>query len=363
MDTTTVRSVGVEEELLLVDPATGHPRAVAGAVLRSPGDNDPLVAELQREQLETGTRPCLTMDELSDEVRRWRREASERARQADVEVAALATSPLPVDPSVSPMARYRRICEEYGLTAQEQLTCGCHVHVGVESDEEGVAVLDRVRPWLAPLIALSGNSPFWQGRDTGYTSYRSQVWSRWPSSGPVELFGSAKRYHAAVQAMVDSGTLLDRGMVYFDARLSANYPTVEIRVADVCLDADDTVLIAALIRALVETAAREWLQGEPPDPMSVPLLRLASWRAGRSGLDGQLLHPVGHTPVPAEQVLRTLVEHCAAALISAGDLALVQERVHAVLRRGNGAAAQHEALRGGGGLAGVVATAVARTAA
>ena len=125
-------------------------------------------------------------------------------------------------------------------------------------EPEGVAVLDRIRGWLPCLLALSANSPFWQGHDSGYASFRSQVWGRWPSAGPTGLFGSAETYHATTRAMIASRTILDLGMVYFDARLSAQHPTVEVRVADVCLDADDAVLMAGLVRALVDTAARSW---------------------------------------------------------------------------------------------------------
>ncbi|MDT0323939.1 YbdK family carboxylate-amine ligase, partial [Streptomyces millisiae] len=139
------------------------------------------------------------------------------------------------------------------------------------SDEEGVAVLDRVRCWLPVLLALTANSPFWQGQDTRYASYRSRVWGRWPSAGPVELHGSAERYHEQVAALVSTGVLKDEGMVYFDARLSRSYPTVEVRIADVCQDPADTVLLAALTRALVETAAREWRAGEPPQDTEVAL--------------------------------------------------------------------------------------------
>src|SRR6202034_3033909 len=134
----------------------------------------------------------------------------------------------------------------FGLTAQEQLTCGCHVHVEISSEEEGVATLARIRPWLPVLLALSANSPFWQGRDSAYASFRYQAWSRWPSAGVTEAFGSAEVYRQTVQQMVSTGALLDSGMVYFDARLSEHYPTLEVRVSDVCLYADDAALIAAL---------------------------------------------------------------------------------------------------------------------
>ena len=167
-----VRSVGVEEELLLVEPGTGRPRAVAAAVLRAgngqdhrPGAGGPdpeqeLEYELQLQQVETSTRPCVTLDELEAELRRARAAAAEAAGRVGVHIAALGTSPIPVEPETATKPRYQRMAQAFGLTAQEQLTCGCHVHAQVESDEEGVAVLDRIQPWLAPLLALSANSPF-----------------------------------------------------------------------------------------------------------------------------------------------------------------------------------------------------------
>ncbi|MFP8885159.1 glutamate--cysteine ligase [Streptomyces mangrovi] len=359
-----MRSVGVEEELLLVSADSGEPQAVSGAVLASVGEDEELEKELQEEQLETGTRPRTQMVDLAVEVRRWRGAASQRARAVGAEVAALATSPQAVDPSLSPGERYLRMAGEYGLTAQEQLTCGLHVHVGVESDEEGVAVLDRIRPWLAPLLAMSANSPFWQGEDSGYASYRNRVWGRWPSAGPVEVFGSAGNYRERVRSMIRTGALLDEGMIYFDARLARNYPTVEVRVADVCLDARDTVLLAALVRALVETAARQWRAGDPPMPVDVGLLRLAAWRAGRSGLSGELVHPVTFEPAPAESVVGALLDHTAPALSDAGDLSLAKEGTEDLFRRGNGAAAQRAVFEEtGGDLSAVVAEAVRRTVA
>jgi carboxylate-amine ligase len=211
------------------------------------------------------------------------------------------------------------------------------------------------------LLALSGNSPFWQGEDTGYASFRSQVWNRWPSAGPTELFGSAETYHATVRTMIESGTLIDEGMIYFDARLSPNYPTVEVRVADVCLQSDDAVLLAGLTRALVETASRAWRADQPPAPVRVELLRLAGWRAARSGLDGSLIDPTGQ-PAPAQRVVRALIEHITPALEDLGECDTVQDLTDAVFGRGNGSTLQRDICQRGGSLADVVACAVTRTA-
>lgn len=364
-----MRSVGVEEELLLVDPESGEPRALSAAVLavadrasdRAGADDHTFEKELHGQQLEFATHPCTGMDDLANEIVRWRQDAAEHAAQAQVTVAALATSPLPVSPTVNAGERYRWLQEQFGLSVHNQLTCGCHVHVAVDSDEEGVAVLDRIRPWLPVLLALSANSPFWQGEDSSYSSYRSRVWERWPSAGPVEPFVTAERYHEQVRSMVGTGVLRDEGMIYFDARLSHNYPTVEIRVADVCLDASTPVLLAMLVRALVETAARQWRAGDPAPLHGVGVLRLAAWRAGRSGLDDTLLHPVTMVPEPAADVVDSLLAHVHDALEDSGDLAAARAGLATLLRDGNGARVQRDLLSRTGSLRQVVAECARRT--
>jgi carboxylate-amine ligase len=365
-----VRTVGVEEELLLVDATSGVPTAVAGLVLRAgDGSSAPedaaadgmLEAELQQQQIEVGTKPCRTLAEVGQQVREWRARADELARGAGARVAALATSPAPVQPNTTPKARYQRMVNHFGLTTLEQLTCGCHVHVEVESPEVGVAVLDRIRVWLPTLLALSANSPFWQGADSGYASFRSQAWARFPSAGPTDVFGSVAAYQDRIEAMVGSGVLLDRHMVYFDARLSDSYPTVEVRVADVCLDAADTVLIAGLVRALVDTAATAAAAGAPAPTVATDLLRLATWRAGRSGVAGELLDPDTSRPRPAADVVAALLLHLEAALRANGDTETVHDGVRRVLDRGSGADFQREVFARTSSLAAVVRQAADRT--
>ena len=278
-----MRTVGVEEELLVVDaagvPVPKGPEALEVAARRSEGedvpahdladrglvDDDPepghLMPELKAQQIELGTRVCTDLAELEKELRFWRARAESAANAVGAHVAALATSPVPVQPVATEGERYGRIVEQFARTARDVLTCGCHVHVSVADDEEGVAVLDRIRIWLPVLTALTANSPFWQGEDTGYASYRSQVWLRWPSAGPNEPFGDAAAYRRLVDDVLATGTVLDPGMVYFDARLSATWPTVEVRTADVALRVEDAVLLAGLVRGLVETAARDARDG------------------------------------------------------------------------------------------------------
>jgi glutamate---cysteine ligase / carboxylate-amine ligase len=341
-----VRTVGVEEELLLLDAASGEPTAVAGAVLALPAQPGSapvpgaLEAELQQQQVEVETAPAERLAELADNVVGWRRAADERARSFGARVAALGTSPLPVLPELTPSPRYRAMTDQFGLTAVEQLTCGFHVHVGVTDRDEGVAVLDRIRIWLPVLLAVSANSPFWQGHDSGYASFRSQAWKRFPTAGPTDIFGTAAAYEERADAMVASGVLLDQAMIYFDARLSHKYPTVEIRVADVCLHAEDAVVVAGLARALVETASREASDGWPPPPVPTELLRLATWRAGRSALEGDLLDPHEARPRPADEVLAALVDHLRPALLASGDDDVVTAGLARIRTRGWGAVTQ-----------------------
>jgi carboxylate-amine ligase len=212
------------------------------------------------------------------------------------------------------------------------------------------------------LTALTANSPFWHGADTGYASYRSQAWHRWPSAGPNGLFTDAADYHRLIDAVLATDTVLDSGMVYFDARLSEKWPTVEVRTADVVLRVEDAVTLAGLIRGLVETAARDARGGTPPPAVRAEVLRVAAWRAGRSGLTGDLVHPRTGTPAPAAEVLAALLDHVRPALADAGDERRVADGLQALLRRGTGADLQRRVHREtGGDLAAVVRAAVAVT--
>ncbi|RKR29845.1 carboxylate-amine ligase [Arthrobacter oryzae] len=334
-----------------MDPDSGYPLPLAGELLRlhdpdqkladHPAPSQMLAAELQQEQLEVITHPHSSLSGLAAEIRAGRAYADSLARMTGARIAALATSPLPATPTATRNVRYDALMEKFALTAREQLTCGYHVHVSVGSDEEGVAVLDRIRSWLPPLIALSSNSPFWNGTDSGYASFRTQAWNRWSTAGPTDVFGSAKAYYSLVEALSGTGVVTSPD---FDARLSVRHPTVEIRVADVCLDARDAALIAALVRALVETAAREWEAGHPPDMVPAAILRQAAWRASRWGSEGELLHPVTHRPATARNVADALHGHVREALEDTGDASYVAEALQRILGQGTGAGRQRQAF-------------------
>ena len=350
--------MGVEEELLLVDPDSGAPLGRAGEVLDSDAGAD-LDGEMRPEQVETGSTPHSGVAALAADLRARRRDAAAAAAAQGATVAALATSPVPPGPATPPSGRYGEIHDRFGAVASAQLTNGQHVHVEVGSRDEGVGVLDRIGVWLPTLRALSANSPFWRGEDTGYASYRSVVWTRWPSAGPTASLGSVAAYDALVAAMLATGAPLDEAMVYFDARLAEHFPTVEIRVADVGATVDDAVLVAVLVRALVATAARAWNAGEPAPTVPVEVLRLMHWRAARSGLGGALVDPRTGREAPAADVLDALREHVGDALAETSDTDLVERGCADVLAGTTGAARQR-AVFAEEGLRGVVLDAVGR---
>lgn len=374
-----MRSFGVEEEFLLIDARTGmHAavgedliagtsaqkarRAAGGAAKPSTArQGNTLTTEVQREQVEAVSAPFTSLSDLAAALKEGRAEAHRQATIFGASIAALGTSPLAALPHLVQSPRYLAMEERFGLVLREQLMCGLHVHVSVDSPEEGVAALDRIRIWLPNLIALSANSPFWQGKDTGYASYRYQVWRRWPTAGPTEVFGSAQAYQDLVEMLLSCNILLDRGQIYFDARLSATYPTVEIRVPDVCTELAHAVAIAAIARALVETAAQDWAEGKPCPAVPAEMLRLASWRASRYGVEDDLIHPTLNRPRPAEECVDALLEHIRPALTEAGEMTLVEKNVRQILAKGTGASRQRAVMSSAGNFRKVILDAAKRT--
>jgi glutamate---cysteine ligase / carboxylate-amine ligase len=360
-----MRTFGVEEELLLVDETTGAPVPVAQEALAGQphgiGRTGHLEAEMHQEMIEAITRPHHSAPALAHDITAARAAADRAARGAGARAVALATSPIPATPHPTESARYLRMMGTYGALPRRSLTCGMHVHVAVESDEEGVAILDRIRGWLPLLVAVTANSPFADGEDTGHASWRTVAWQQWPQAGPTELFGDVAAYREHERRLLASEVLLDGGMLYFAARLSRNLPTVEVRVSDVPLDVETTTTVAALTRALVDTAAAEWRSGLPPLDVSTAQLRLATWQAALVGVGGPLIDPTTGLPTSPRRVLGRLLAHVQPALEANGDDRLVTEGLAAVLEDGTGADLQRRSFRGPDMLADVVRAAVQRT--
>jgi carboxylate-amine ligase len=355
-------AIGVEEEFHVVDLETRRSAPEVDALLTQL-DGEEFAPELQRSLVETNTPVCHTLDELRGHLRRLRATLESVAEPLGLGVVAAGTVPL-LDLSsdaISAGARYERMQHEYQMLVSEQHICGAQVHVDVPNRDVAVEVVQRVAPHLSTLLAISASSPYWRGRDSGYASYRSIVWSRWPTSGPPADVATGAEYDAMVDELIASGTISDAGMVYFDIRPSAHVPTVELRVCDACPQVDDVVLIAGLFRALVARARADADAGLPPPVFRRELLRAASWRAARSGLEGDLVDLVGPRLQDPDRLIGRLVQHLRPQLEEAGDWEQVLELSRATLARGSSAALQRRAYGRRGELADVVDALVART--
>jgi glutamate---cysteine ligase / carboxylate-amine ligase len=357
------RTIGIEEEFHLVDLNTRRLTARAPQLLDELSDE--YLAELQRCVIEVNSSVVDSLEGLHTELVGRRRVLVDTAAELGMGVVAAGAVPLsvPAEMQVTQTPRYHQMLANYQLLAREQLICGTHVHVGIADRDQAVAVGNRMSPHLPTLLALSTSSPFWSdGSDTGYSSVRTLVWQRWPTTGLAAPVHSATEYDQLVADLVASGVITDAGMVYFDVRPSNSAPTLELRVCDSCPSVETIVLIAGLFRALVVREAKEARAGTAPMVISPTLGRAALWRAARSGLEGDLVDVNGPSSRPAGEVISELVRSLRPQLEDSGDWELITELTRQVLIAGTSSARQRRALRRRGRLTDVVDQLIAETA-
>ena len=293
--------------------------------------------ELLKCQIEIAGPPATCIEELRHSLIDLRGAVVNAADRVGARVLAAGTSPFPgIDYEITDRSRMRWAADRYGAV----LTNGLHVHVGVPDAETGIKVLNYIRPWLPVLHALSANSPFVSGVDSGHASSRSVLWeSSRPSARPTPYFESPSHYRDLVAAYTERGESLDEGMVYWYSRLSSRYPTVELRMSDVSPSVDETILIAALSRALVgmglSSAGRR-----PGIRWDERLLLKAHRTAARDGLDGASLTLEHCGPGTARQQVIGLFRHVKPELQRHGDLTVVASLLRRVFTLGSGSARQ-----------------------
>jgi len=334
-----VITLGVEEEFVLLDPSTGATVLAGPELVRMLGGEPGVQQELMRFQVETGTRVCTSLDDLGRELIRLRRLAADAAASLGCRLVASGVAPYrtPGLAAMTGQPRYQELARRYGPVVAEAGTCACHVHIGVPSRDLGVQVLARLRPWLAPLLAVTANSPIAGGHDTGWASWRYVIQSRWPTAVPPAVWPDAAAYDTAVRRLIGQGAALDERSVYFLARLSPRYPTVEVRIADVCLDTGTAVLLAGLTRALVATALAEARRGTPPAAPPARQVAAALAAAARHGLAGAGADPVTGQAVDAAALRARLLDHVYPALRDHGDAETVTRLLRRLDDRGTGA--------------------------
>ncbi len=346
-------TIGVEEEFHVVDGESLALRSAVRAVL-APANKilgEQVHPELLEPQIEVETRVCASLDDVRIELNRLRSGLSTAARSQGMGIMASGTHPFSTwqDHGVTPKPRYERLADDYRQLAREQLVCACHVHVGVPDADDAVRIMDRTRPWLAVLLALCANSPFWEGEDTGYASFRIPVFSRWPTTGTPPALGSRAAFDSLLADLLATGVIPDAGALYWDVRPSARYPTLEFRMADVCPTVDEAVMLTGLVRSLVRTSHALLDSADPFDAVHPEVLRAARWRAARHGLEGELVDPAGPRPVPAADMVECLLSMVRNDLEDHGEWDEVSSLVRHQLEQGSGARRQREVAERTGG--------------
>jgi carboxylate-amine ligase len=340
-------TIGVEEEFLLVGGdgqlAAAGPE-VSATVDDAMTDGDGQVEhELRRCQVESATPVCATAVDVRGKLRELRDRLAAEAARHGLRLLPSATAPLRDERPArfTPNDRYHRVVHEFGALAPASLTCATHVHIAIPDRPAGLRISNHIRPWLPVLLALTGNSPLHEGIDTGYASWRHQLWSRWPSAGPPPHQRGVDDYDRDVAGLLAAGAALDRAMVFWDIRLSERHPTVEIRIADVLPTVDEAATLAALVRGLAAQA----LHDRPADGSapSQSVLRASLWRSARDGMAGHCVDPRTGTLVSAWQAVDGLVDGVRPWLRASGDEVLVAETLASLRTGGDGAQRQRAA--------------------
>jgi glutamate---cysteine ligase / carboxylate-amine ligase len=352
-------TLGVEEEYQLVDPATGALRSHATS-LREGDWTGELVAELQETTVEVGTPICTSAADAASQLQRLRFQADTVASSQGLAIVAAGVHPFSgwEGHRRPPLERYAEIEERYGRIARDEHIFGMHVHVGVPDDVDRLHVINVARHYLPHLLALAASSPFLEGSDTGFDSFRSIMWRRWPNSGVPPRFESDAEFRHYVELLLDAGIMADPWNLYWSMRPHPKYPTVEFRVMDVCPSLRDATAISALCRAIIHSVVTGVLTDAAPTNMSPvveqELLRMNEWRAARDGLSARMIDT--HTGASHEPIRTAISRLLDTVGRSAGELGDAAELAHVetILDRGNAADRMRRRLEEGGTLKTVV---------
>ena len=351
-------TIGVEEEYLLVDPKTrelvieppdGLLRDCERAV---PPEIGAVAPEFLRPQIEVDTSVCTDIGEVREKLGVLRRIVAETAAGYGYRIIAASTHPTADwhEQVHTDKARYNALTADLQTVAQRLLICGMHVHVGIDDDELRIDLMNQVSYFLPHLLALSTSSPFWQGRDTGLLSYRLSVFDELPRTGLPARFDSYGEYSRHLDMLIGAGLIEDATKIWWDVRPSARFPTLEMRITDVCTSIDDSATIAALFVSFLSMLARLRRENQRWRIYSNMLINENRWRAQRYGISEGLVD-FGRGEVAAyAELLEEILELLHTDATARGCLAEV-EAARQILGRGTSAhrqiAVYHEAVTQG----------------
>jgi len=287
-------SLGIEEEYQTIDPVTRELRSHVSTEMLAQGKlrlEERVKAEMHQSVIEVGTRICHNIEEAREDIYDLRRNMIHLAEENGLILVAGATHPFADwrTQEIYPDPRYDKVVEDLQLVARSNLIFGLHVHVGIEDREDAIRIMNSLRYFLPHILALSTNSPFWLGMETGYKSYRAKVFENFPRTNLPDHFGSYSEFENYINLLIKTNSIDNAKKIWWDVRPHPYFDTVEVRVCDIPLRAEETVAIAALIQA---TACKLWKLHENNldfRQYSRALLMENKFRAVRYGLDGKLI--------------------------------------------------------------------------
>lgn len=310
-------SLGIEEEYQIVDPETRELRAAITdfidekqKTVRVGAETRELMPELHQAMVELGTPVAADIPALKEELCKQRRFICQLAEERGMAIVAAATHPFSKwgDVPITPFARYQGVLQEMQMLARRLLIFGMHIHVGIADRDLMIDAMNALRYVLPHILALSTSSPFWLGRKTGLKSYRAVIFEDFPRSGISDVYRTPEDYDRLVNTLVNTGSIPDSSKIWWDARPHHRFPTLELRVCDICTRMDDAIAIAALFQALVLWHWKLRMRNVTFRVYRRELIEENRWRATRYGLDGKLIDFGRGEELPARQLVRELLD-------------------------------------------------------
>ena len=306
-------SIGIEEEYQTIDPNTRDLRSHIQAEIIQKGKTllaERVKPEMHQSVIEIGTGVCPNIKEAKAEIRSIRQQIIGLARQNGLRLAAAGTHPFAQwrDQEIYPDDRYRMIVEDMKMVARANLIFGLHVHIGIEDRETAIQIMNAARYFLPHILALSANSPFWQGMDTGLRSYRCKVFDKFPRTNIPDLYSSWSEFENYVNLLIKTNCMDNAKKIWWDIRPHPNFPTLEFRICDIPMRVDETIAIAALCQAIVAKLYRLHEQNLSFRHYSRALIMENKWRAARYGLGGKLIDFGKQSEVPVRDLIYEILE-------------------------------------------------------
>ncbi|HEX2642379.1 MAG TPA: carboxylate-amine ligase [Thermoanaerobaculia bacterium] len=305
-------TIGIEEEFQLIDPKTRGLRSHIHHLLNDEDHQlgDQLKPELHQSVIELGTRICTDVKDARKEVLSLRTSLAKLARRKKLTIAAAGTHPFShwQDQKITVNPRYKEIVEDLQQIARANLIFGLHVHVGIDDKERAIHVMNAVRYFLPHIFALSTNSPFWQGRNTGFKSYRSKIFDRFPRTGIPDHFQSLSEYENYIKLLVKTRCIDNGKKIWWDIRMHPFFNTLEFRICDVPMRVDETIALAALIQAVTAKLYKLLSKNLGFRLYRRLLLNENKWRAARYGITGKLIDFGKQEEVPCADLIHELLD-------------------------------------------------------